>query len=74
MHQRVQDRSHRADHPPGASQVDAGSILRTPGTVANRNLEEKLWLHRSCQPIDKVELRHERQLGFAMECEGGCGL
>lgn len=53
-------------------QIDAA--LRTPGIIVNRNMEEKLYLHRSCLPIDQVVFANSNQLGFAMECEGGCGL
>ena len=53
-------------------QIDAG--IRTPGVVINRNLNEQLYLHRDCRPIDQIDFRRKDQLGFAMECEGGCGL
>lgn len=52
--------------------IDTG--IRTPGTIVNRNLEQKLYLHRACRPIDQIDFTNERQLGFTMECEGGCGL
>lgn len=52
--------------------IDTG--LRTPGTIVNRGLDQKLYLHRECRPIDQIDFTNERQLGFAMECEGGCGL
>ena len=58
----------------GARLIQIDTALRTPGVIANRNLDEKLYLHRTCRPINKVEFKHERQLGFALECEGGCGL
>jgi hypothetical protein len=52
--------------------IDTG--IRTPGTIVNRNLEQQLYLHRACRPIDQIDFKKEKQLGFAMECEGGCGL
>lgn len=52
--------------------IDTG--IRVPGTIVNRNLEQKLYLHKSCLPIDKIDFTNEKQAGFAMECEGGCGL
>lgn len=58
----------------GARLIQIDTALRTPGVIANRNLDEKLYLHRACRPIDQVEFKNERQLGFVMECEGGCGL
>jgi len=55
-------------------QIDAA--LREPGRIVNRNLDQKLYLHRDCRPIDQIDFENEsqQQLGFAMECEGGCGL
>ena len=51
------------------------AALRTPGVIANRNLDQKLYLHRQCRPINEVNLNpHEKQMGFVMEGEGGCGL
>jgi hypothetical protein len=53
--------------------IDYG--IRRPGAIVNRNMEQSLYLHRSCRPIDKIDFTKGRQsLGFAMECEGGCGL
>ncbi len=52
--------------------IDTG--IRVPGTIINRGLDQKLYLHKSCLPIDKIDFTNERQAGFAMECEGGCGL
>lgn len=53
-------------------QIDTG--IRTPGTIINRGMDQKLYLHRDCRPIDQIDFTNEKQLGFAMECEGGCGL
>ncbi len=54
-------------------QIDHG--IREPGAIVNRNLDQKLYLHRSCLPIDKIDFTKGKQsLGFGMECEGGCGL
>lgn len=53
-------------------QIDHG--IRTPGVIVNRGLQQKLYLHASCRPIDQINFKNEKQLGFAMECEGGCGL
>lgn len=52
--------------------IDTG--IRTPGVILNRKCEEIVYLHRSCRPIDQIDFARERQMGFAMECEGGCGL
>lgn len=48
------------------------SALRVPGSGSG--LAHKLYLHRACRPIDQIDFTNERQLSFAMECEGGCGL
>jgi hypothetical protein len=55
--------------------------LRVPGNIVNRNLDQQLFVHRSCKPIDQVEFNprpnvKEMQygLGFGYECEGVCGV
>jgi hypothetical protein len=58
----------------GQRLIQIDTALRTPGVIVNRNLDNKLFLHRSCRPIDKTDLADSPTLGFAMECEGGCGL
>lgn len=60
-----------------AVQVDVG--LRTSGAVANRDMEQTMYLHRSCKPLVQIEFRprvnpKEAQLGFGLECEGVCGV
>ncbi len=60
-----------------ATQIDVG--LRTTGAVANRDMEQTMYLHRSCQPLTQIEFHprvnaKELQLGFGMECEGVCGV
>lgn len=57
-----------------AIEIDEG--LRKPGSVVNRNLNEKLYLHPSARPLKEVALTDkERGQGeFSYECEGGCGL
>ena len=59
---------------PRLIQIDA--TIRMPGIVVNRNLDASLYLHRSCVPMDRVKFKGDgdKQLGFVMECEGGCGL
>jgi hypothetical protein len=48
--------------------------IRVPGTSPGSSMDQKLYLHRECRPIDQIDFLNEKQLGFAMECEGGCGL
>lgn len=56
--------------------VEIDHALRREGTVANRKLTQKLYLHRSCVPLDVVDLGHERTLFRPMtnECQGMCGV
>lgn len=56
--------------------VQIDTALRTPGNIVNRNLDQKLYLHRSCKPITEIEFvnQDQQQLGFMMECEGMCGV
>jgi hypothetical protein len=60
-----------------ATQVDEG--LRTTGARANRDMEQTMYVHRSCVPLGLVQLHpkvnpKELQLGFGVECEGVCGV
>ena len=67
--------NHLKQHPKEwADIVQIDRELREPGRIVNRNLDQKLYLHDSCRPIDQVDFERHGQLGFAMECEGGCGL
>lgn len=53
-------------------QIDTG--IRAPGAIVNRGLDQKLYLHRDCRPIDQIDFTNENQSGFVFECEGACGL
>ena len=60
-----------------ARAVQIDNALRTEGTRANLNLHKKLYLHRSCIPLELVnlEVRDDKQgPGLNAECEGMCGL
>lgn len=59
-----------------ARAVEIDDALRVEGTVMNRKLDEKLYLHKSCRPLKEVHLTDgERgQSAFSFECEGGCAL
>ena len=59
--------------------VQIDHALRTPGLVVNRNMNQKMYLHKSAKPIDEIdfeELMKKEKGGpsFAKECTGGCGL
>ena len=59
--------------------VEIDTALRTPGHVVNRNLEHKLYVHRSCLPLSEASLekressREQTFMGFYQECHGLCG-
>ncbi len=56
--------------------VEIDHALRREGTVANRRMQQKLYLHRSCVPLDMVDLEYENTLFQPMinECQGMCGV
>ena len=60
-----------------ARAVEIDRALRTEGTVFNRNMNEKMYLHRSCRPLEVAHLNDAdrgQSTMFEAECEGGCGL
>lgn len=59
-----------------AKAVEVDEALRREGTVANRNLEQSIYLHRSCLPLVEVDLGVTDVSGEVAggECEGMCGL
>ena len=56
-----------------AVQID--EALRLPGNVVNRNLEQQLFLHRSCKPLASIDFASDSngEREMAGECEGMCG-
>jgi hypothetical protein len=70
----------RDEDPKGwARALETDVALRVPGSVVNRNLDAKLYVHRSCVPLGEVDLREYDQrvgqttMSFDVECEGMCG-
>jgi hypothetical protein len=67
----------RENDPQGwARAVEVDEALRTPGSIANRNMNQSIYLHRSCLPLVGVDLG-VRDVGVGVaqgECEGMCGL
>ena len=67
----------RENDPQGwARAVEVDEALRTPGSIANRNMNQSIYLHRSCLPLVGVDLG-VRDMGGGVaqgECEGMCGL
>lgn len=54
--------------------VEVDHALRVDGNVVNRGLDQKLYIHRNCVPLDKANLDDDQRELFEQECEGGCGL
>jgi len=75
--QRIKD----SDSAAWARAVEIDEALRTTGAVANRDMRQTMYLHRSCKPLVQVEF-HPREninelqlgIGFGVECEGVCGV
>jgi len=63
-----------------ARAVEIDTALRVEGAVANRKLDQKLYVHRSCVPLDKAHLgdadprQYHLGLNWASECAGMCGV
>lgn len=62
-----------------ATRVDQS--LRTTGSVANRDMKQTMYLHRSMQPLVQItfkpssgELARQSNINFAPECMGVCGI
>ncbi len=61
--------------------VEIDKALRVPGNVVNRNLDQKLYVHVSCVPLEKAVLGFDEDprqyylgLNWTAECAGMCGL
>jgi hypothetical protein len=74
-------RSLRDNDPEGwnrALKID--EAIRSTASVCARGLEEKLYLHRSCLPLNQAPIDEPQsawtqyEMGFVNECEGMCGL
>jgi hypothetical protein len=62
-----------------ARAVEIDRVLRTTGSVVNRDMRQTMYLHSARQPLEEIEFRprvnsKELQLGFDIECEGVCGV
>lgn len=59
-----------------ARAVEVDEALRRPGTVANRNMQQAIYLHRSCLSLADVDLGGGDVTGGVAhhECEAMCGL
>jgi len=75
------DRQKREDPKAWAESVALDHALRVAGNVVNRNLDQQLFLHRSCVPLDLVQLdtrpdprKMQLAINFSAECMGVCGV
>ncbi len=64
-----------------ARAVEIDHSLRKPGNIVNRNINAPMYLHRSCVPLDLVQLdltpnarKAQLSINFAAECMGVCGV
>lgn len=62
------------DHEGWERAVFIDNALRTTGSVANRDMNAELFVHRSAVPLEDANLGDDQPSLFDMECEGGCGL
>jgi len=66
------------DHDPAGFKraVEMDAALRLPGIIPNQNLNQNLYLHRSCLPLGEVSLDNpestESPAGLQPECGGIC--
>lgn len=68
----------KANHSDWTRAVEVDRALRAEGSIANRDMRQVMYLHRSCQPLEDVTLNpqpRDRQIpmSFYQECEGVCG-
>lgn len=59
--------------------VAIDDALRVPGNIVNRNMEAKMYVHRSLRPLSEVQFSQSEaavqpSMGFYRECLGVCGL
>lgn len=55
--------------------VEIDHALRVKGNVVNRKMDAKMYLHRSCKPIDEIDFLNDQNgdREMAGECQGMCG-
>lgn len=56
-----------------ARAVEVDRMLRTPGSACLRKMNQPLFLHRSCKPIDEVQFATDPGDSMEAECLGMCG-
>jgi len=69
-----------ADPAGWARAVEVDNALRVDGTVVNRKFDQKLYVHRSCVPLERADLgdpdprQYHLGLNWSAECAGMCGV
>jgi hypothetical protein len=56
--------------------VEVDAALRKPGNVCNRDMDQPMFVHRSCVPLPMVDFSERDTLNLfsAKECQGMCGV
>ena len=61
--------------------LEVDEALREPGIILNRNMNQKLYLHRSCEPLSQITFNPkpdqraiQTNLAYSEECLGVCGV
>jgi hypothetical protein len=79
------DRLKREDPIGWNRAIAVDNALRIPGNIINRNMDQQMFLHRSCKPLELVQLdpkpKEVSKQGmlfgrseFVNECLGVCGI
>jgi hypothetical protein len=61
--------------------VEVDEAMRKPGIILNRKMNQKLYLHRSCEPLTQITFNPkpsqrevQTNLAYSEECLGVCGV
>ena len=54
--------------------VEVDNAIRNPESRCAKGLDQKLYVHISCVPLERAAIDDDQPGLFDMECEGGCGL
>src|SRR5579872_5526388 len=75
------DRIKREDPDGWRRAVQVDNSLRAQGSVVNPDMDLVMYLHRSCKPLELVELdtrpdprKAQLAINFSVECQGMCGV
>lgn len=73
-HSDIQWRELQQNSPPDFEAACVNDdALRDPGNVVNRNMDNPMYIHRSCKPLREVDFtKGGQQELFQLVCDGGC--